>query len=573
MAALAVSFAFDDQHCTPADPSVCGPDPAFTWALVALVATPVLLWWRPALGCLAGVVYTVLDLAFDPIPEARLAFGLHGLACLVVLALLLGDRRRGRIGPGLLPTAARPPAPPLDEVRLPSRFGLRTGAGAVLTLCALPLFAYYLSQEADEHRHLQRARVVTATVLRPVDDGYAVELRLPGGREVRVDTIESYPRGRSMPVRVDPADPTWVRLVSEPADDTGWASAGLGALLLAGLLLERDLAAHRARRRLRSQTRATAVAVSWDGGALRVFPPGAEPPDEPVAVFSVVGPQAPPGQDEGEDEADQDWRDVSAEAFGQAWRRDEAPTGGTGPLVREPAVAVGHLHHGGWAAVVAGPLTFWPRTPLAPSRDGVVRRFRSLTGSGDREPDLTWDDDGLPGRTVPAAPTIPADLPWLLTGSRRTRALAALSLVAGGLGGPTAGHLFGFSRIGIGLVTAATFVVLRGWTDLTHRVRIAHPGVRIVATLQQYDVPWEHVLGARVDDEAVWIAWAPDEVIDVGPFPGPPPERVAAVIDALRDRALAVGVAGRAPGRRTRFETLALMAGYAALLGSALWLR
>ena len=250
--AVVVAIATDNTQCTPQDPSVCGPDSVFAFWFVVTVATPVLLFWMPVLGCTAGALFALADVRYDDVTASRWAFGLHGLLCaLVGLRLLRGAAEQRRIasaastGAGCAGGFARPAAPALG-CRWPGCWCWPGSASSPGTATRCPT-----NGRTCGGRSRPRALVVE---VRPDDSIITVEVRTPsagtGKYEIGVsDSTDPYPVHSNTPVLLDPRDPGWIRLVAEPQDVTYWQSAGAGSWLLAFLLL---LHAWRWRRSLRA---------------------------------------------------------------------------------------------------------------------------------------------------------------------------------------------------------------------------------------------------------------------------------------------------------------------------------
>ena len=255
--AIAVAIATDDAQCTPRDPSVCGPDSAFAYAVVALLATPVLLFWMPVLGCVAGVLFALSDIRYDPVPAARWAFGVHGLLCaLVAVRLLRGMAEQRRIASAAAGGGRATGIAGITGEASPSAVPRLVVAG-LLVLAGLGFFAWYDHEVSDEQAHLRRAVQVDGriTEVRP-DEFLIVRVRRPTGGtgELRIGMYDTspYPLHSSTPVLLDPQDPDWVRLVAEPQDSTGWQTAGAGCFLLAFCWLLQRERWHRGLRALRS---------------------------------------------------------------------------------------------------------------------------------------------------------------------------------------------------------------------------------------------------------------------------------------------------------------------------------
>lgn len=254
-AALVAAAVGETMRCTPQAPSLCGPDQGFAWWVVICLATPVLLVWLPLLGCIAGVVFALADLAFDDVTSANVGFGLHGLACAAVALWLLRSAAAQQVIAADAGQGARA-AVPTAQGRPDTDWDLgRVWAATGLVLLGTGLLGWYAHVVHTERGHLAAAEQVTGRVVAVDDEDVSITVDAPtsaGLRRVTVGVLDTapYPRGSATPVLLDPGDPTWARLVAEPQDDTGWESAGLGALLLAVLVMGRGLQVRRARERL-----------------------------------------------------------------------------------------------------------------------------------------------------------------------------------------------------------------------------------------------------------------------------------------------------------------------------------
>ncbi|MGZ6827609.1 MAG: hypothetical protein ACXVGH_12535, partial [Mycobacteriales bacterium] len=156
--AFVVSFATDDSPCTPADPSVCGPDHVFAFFVVVALATPLLfLLGVPLLACACGVAFAAADQRYDLVAVSREAYALHGGLCLVLAVLVVRSRRRQQ---RLLP-AGRLSVPGVD----PGWGRGRVTVALVLVPVATAAFWQYSRVSSAEERHLARATVVPARVV------------------------------------------------------------------------------------------------------------------------------------------------------------------------------------------------------------------------------------------------------------------------------------------------------------------------------------------------------------------------------------------------------------------------
>lgn len=583
--------------CSPTDPSICGPDQVFAWAVVVLFATPVLLWWQPLVGWVAGVAFAVLDLAFDDVRTANIAFGVHGLLCLATAGWMVHARRRQRDIVGRLG---------LSRTRLPTiafteRWGPRLLAGAALICAGAALLGLYAHLVAGEQRHLDRAVQSQARVLAVDDEDSTITVGSPSSGRYRLAVMDStiYPQGSTVALLVDPSDPRWARLVAEPSDSTGWESAGLGCLALAALLGWRELAARRARGRLLvGEHPVLEVGVQPDrkGNALvlpaDVVAGGAA--GRPLAVLPVHWSSADPDDDlPTDDDCVDDAPDAEeVAAFGRVWRgegnsdilgREE----GSPPSRPEPELAamVGELMEGGWAAIVTDDELLLPRDPLRAERRPSGARWRRLAEvlRLERDGDEKVEDlVGPPGRPVTDSPQIDTPpLPHVLLPPPRQRLtglLMLLGLVAAPIG-LAAGLAQGWYEHVVLIGFGASFTY-GGLVRLGRRVTLTRLGFTITTGVRNIHVPWERFHGARVSHEHLHLAFEPDLAVQVGPFAATGPSRrpgcdlrqVAALMMTLRTRALAAGSAGR-PVRSSAGPVIPGLAVYALLVIASLWWR
>jgi hypothetical protein len=626
-AAFVAAAVGDTTTCTPDAPSLCGPDQGFAWWVVICLATPVLLVWLPLLGCVAGVAFALADQVFDHVTSARFGFGLHGLACAVVaLWLLRSATAQQRIasdaGHGVraaVPTGHGRPDTDWDLVRVV--------AAAVFALLGIGLLGWYSHVLQVERGHLAAAEQVTGRVVAVDDEDSSITVEASttaGPRRVTLGVLDTrtYPQGDTTPVLLDVRDPTWARLVAEPQDATGWESAGLLALLLAVLVIARGLRARRARERLwTGEYPALRVWVVPDeaGNAVVFADSGARPdvvtaspvarlplawaPEEdddsqnevPNAMVVVSGHPLQPAGYAGEAD-DDEWALGTQAAFGRAWRGEEQPDDiqplhPSGPEP-EPAVLLGSLRDRGWALLLtqddvlqpSGPLRLHRGSPGSAS-DARPRLPSRLpfgpwrTHAGDERQAGEGDDAFLPGAPVRQAQAGPIELPMVAAGPVRTRTVGVCMLVAALAGVPALLLLAGLGWYERGLaVLVGGRVLLGGTARLVEQVRLSHTHLQVVGSYRVHSVPWERLHGVRRDGARLAIAWQPDVVADVGPFHADGTEasdearaeRLGAVMLTLRRRAFVDMAAGR-PARSRPGPAWAVLAGYATLVGLALW--
>jgi len=217
-AIFAMSVVGDSSECTPNNPDVCGPDPVFGWALGVFFSVLVLAAVAPVMACLAGIAFSLVDVLYDSETVARLAFGGYAVVC-ASLGLFVIERRRAQrrvfaATDGTPPVAGRGKAPLMDRT---------TSVCSVLLLLGLVTgWAIYHQRTTAEAAHIRVAQRQEATITSVDRSNDVIGVRLPDGSSHRIEVLETAPYSGSTntPVLVDPSDPSWVRLVAEPADFT-----------------------------------------------------------------------------------------------------------------------------------------------------------------------------------------------------------------------------------------------------------------------------------------------------------------------------------------------------------------
>lgn len=539
--AVVAAAAGDAAACTAADPGVCGADVSFAWAAVPLFATPVLLWWLPLGGCAAGTLFAVLDVMYDDVPSARVAFGVHGLLCVAVGGWLVASRRRqlAIVAETAVPVRLDPVL--AERVRSAwSGWGERTVAAGALVVAGIAGVGWYGHRADTVAAHVSAAVRVDATV-RAVDAEHAViTVEGPQGLgPTRLDVLEpaDYDAGQVVPVLVDrTGDEPWVRLVAEPEDPTGWLTAGLGAFALAGVLLVREQRMRSARRRvLRGPVSAVEVTTEPDDNGHAALQAGAGARRVllgvvPVTAVPVHATASLMDDDNHDDDDDGHWTPDEVDAFGRGWRGEtdgataDVPALRGGP--RETATAIGDLRDGGRLMLVTDTAVLLPEAPLrvprrlpwqAPAQPPVPEPLpgQPLAGSG------PFPADDSPGHH--AESPLP-DLPVLLRPRRRDRAVGVLS-VSGFVAGPAAvlaGVPDGWWQTVVVLWLGGT-VGVEGLGRLSRRVRLTHSAIVVHGMLHVHHVPWARLHGVRRDGDRLFLAWDPDVIIPVGPFATSPP--------------------------------------------------
>jgi hypothetical protein len=636
--ALVVAFgAGSSGACTMQDP--CRPNLIVWVALSGGVLAPVLLIWRPVAGCAAVASVATVEILADPDPlfDQPLAFAVAGVVCVLIGSWLVLARRHQRrvaaeAGDGVRRTVPIPARDARAHTRhveghgyawSPDYSGVAPVLLVLLTLCGIALFAWYGHEQIVWNAHLSRAVRTVATITGHVDGYEELYLRvaLPDGRSMSASvapwTMEQYPDGGKVPVLVDLSNPDWVELVAEPGDPASWLTAALIPIGIATMIFVASRTRRRALLRLRSAPQpAFAVLVgSGEEGRAEIFPVGAMS-GPPIAWFQRVagGPYAAALPDHG---APNDA--AREESFGATWRGDrgapDAELTGEDATRRVPAVLVGDLSDGGWAAVVKDTETLIPRSRLRLVPTGA-RAGRAATSGPDRvEPaadaaeavvrvgTLTGNpEDHRPaGRPVAANVLVGMpELPLTLRCSPARRAVAALMIVAGLIGIVpallSAGSLSDSDLLEIAdiLVLSSGLILVSvgtGWW--ARRATLAADELVVVTASARHRVPWVQVHGARVNAGTLSLAWTGSvtasarraesrTVVDLRSLQVPSTvagetaqdriTQVAAAVTTLRERALAEEPSGPLPLFRGRRGLGWLLLGLLALEVIVFWL-
>lgn len=589
LAAITVALITDPGVCDPRDPSVCAPDHVFAWAFVVAVATPILLLWMPLLGCLAGVLFAIADLLFDPIEAAHPGFALHGSACAVAVFLHLRARAGQR---AVLADLTRDEhAAPLGLAGEPA--GLHPAVvtlSAVLVLVAVGSLAWERHVIAQERQHLDRAVVTRAEVIDVEPDDYQLHLAVGEGlddrKRVRVEVLDTdpYPVGSQVDVRLDPRDPSWVRLVAEPQDPTGWENLTYACLLLAALLIGRQVRRRRALARLVvGQHPAFQVVLgpdptgnlllrSRDGATLGRYYPSLLAEPEPESH-------------EDEDEHEFDW-ELEVEEFGRLWRGEVTESELAQP--EEPvafAVLQGDVRDRGWCLLITDERVIMPAAPVRIGiREGSRREAlkRQLpTGLHRLVPEPPADPEHWEG--VPGVPVVTRlaglSLPLSAAPQLSRRVRAGLEGLAIGLVAPVFIGLFAeswFQRI-MATVLGASLLGSR-LAPAFQRVTLTRESLLLRTGGSISVLPWERVLGVRREGSRLYVALDPDDVVGLGPLVvergelagEQGAEHVGAAMMTQRERALAAGSPGR-DERQQRGPMWTVMTIYVMACAVAMW--
>ena len=477
VAAVAVSvLGSDSERCTP---DTCGPDLLFSAAIVLGLAAVALVWWWPLEAAACAVGFALLDLRFDDVLAANIAWTvLAALHVWHVVVLRREDATRHR---ALLDAyTALPGVPPTRDPG--SSLGPRHLLVGVLVAGSVACLGFLGGALRAEAEHEGRAVEVPATVVavEDTDEETASRLRLerpvPGvPREQRVVTLDEYDVGEAVPVRVDPADPGWTHLVAEPPDPTWWLSLSLGALLLA-VVIGRPLVTGRIRRGvLVAHPHTSGVPVRWVEVDDDLVPVLATDRDVVVAELSTVGGPRPLGPD--------------APRLEQQVR--------TGWLV-------GDVRDGGWCALVHAGGTELPAAPLTALPD--LPSIDDLSLDPELEDDVTAWSDPVPDDVVRA------DLPATLAPTVLDRVLGVAAIVVA----PAVGvWMLGWEEAswwqGIGLSLTVVSVVHWGLTRLLSTARVDHDGLELTEAFWRHRVPMGVVAGVRVAGEDVLVLLPGDD--------------------------------------------------------------
>ena len=484
-----------DTRCSADDPAVCGPDLVFSVAFVLAIGTVVLLWWRPYVAAGCALAFAAVDLAYDDVWTANVAWPFVAVLHVAHVVALRRDAAQQRA------LAARAMTPlPSRATSVPPR---GSGAGPVgpfpvgavlLAVVAFGCLGMLLRAQASDRAHVARSEVVHGTVAEVSDDGAVIGIRLDHGplatpQLVELEPLDAYDVGDDVLVRVDPTDPGWSHLVAEPPDRTWWASLAFGAALLALLLAERLVTA-RVRR-----------------GALLAHPPTHGVPvrcvvdDADVALLSCV--------DRDVVFADLDVVVSEERAGPPPWEDDRLGDG------LEPAHLVGDVRHGGWCAVVTAAGTTLPEGPL--------QAIGELPGIQDLEDDLDDEPAADPREWTEPVPAnvVPAPLPVRLAPGALERLLwmgAALAATAFALWllDPEVGGWFRSLFVVLFGVEAAYWGVSRAMESVT----VDRAAVTVTSALRRVLMPIAEIEEVRCSQTHVLVLFGDDESLELGPFGG-----------------------------------------------------
>ncbi|MFI5730487.1 hypothetical protein ACIA49_10250 [Kribbella sp. NPDC051587] len=519
-------------RCSVTDPTVCGPDQAFSLAMVLCFASLVLWWWQPILAAAAGMLFAVCDHELGDAAGAQTAWTIYGVLCALMFGWLVISRMRQRSLVSGLPRRAVS-IPAAERVGLSIRL---VAAGVLIVVGVAALFVMRW-QDHREDVHVRRAVAQTAVVESQTKDGDLV-LQLPDDSKRTITMADDYAIGAEIPVLVDPMDTDWIRARAELADNTPWSTAAGGAWVLALLLVVRDLQLRRARPRrlwtgqglpvrIEPDASGTFGVMSADGTVLLGFLSlELDDEDRDAELYDAFD-----ALDEEEDEAPGRLR--------REWER-------TLQLYRSEALLVGDLAAGSWPTIVLGEQVMRPVSPFAPPRRSPWSK-ESLNGLPDSWDDLDDDEDSADERDeIDAAQELPG-LPWAVPLEpeqwwERPAWVAALVLT------PVAAWLLPLllddkvpgvmaAVLGINLVHFAG-------SQVFFRVIATASEVRVRSGWFERSTPWRAVRSIDITKDRLDLETAGDEWVVVGGVAADRVQQVAGVFQALRQRS-ETGLASR----------------------------
>ncbi|HZX06052.1 hypothetical protein [Kribbella sp.] len=513
--AISASLITDVAPCSVDDPTICGPDRTFSLAMTACFAALVLAWWQPTVAAVAGLLFMVLELLYDDVTGARIAWTAYGVLCAVLLTWAFMSRRRQR---SLAAAAPRRPVqvPAAASVGLTGRL-LVAGALVLVGAAALGVMRW---QDHREQVHVGRAVEQTAVSNGVNSDGDLV-LRLAGGQTHKISVIGDYSAGTEVPILVDPADPQWIRLRAELADNTYWYTVALGAGILALLFVLRD-------RRLRG----TYLRTSWSGQGLPVrIEPDAS---SAFAIRSADNAVLLGFLDTRLDDEDSDVRLMDAfSALDDD--EDEVPAklkrewAKTLRRYRGEALLVGDLVEGSWPTILYGDQVLRPLSPFRAPRRLPWRTEKAEGLSGEVEPPAERAPE--PAQAVPTLPwQVPLEpAPWW------TRPVLGVLLVAGPVAAGVLASWDEWFGAFLAVVIGAQLVYWLGM-QVFYRVIATATDLWIRGSLLERRVPWRSFDAVEVEDDGVSLQTG-DDYHQIGGIAKNEQAKVAAVFETLRLRA------------------------------------
>lgn len=255
VASVIASMAGDPATvCTVAQP--CQPDAVFPMVVALVGIAAVAFWWAPVAALVAGLAYAALSVLFDPSIPGRyvaVAVGAASLGALAILRALRAKQAQFADSAAEADLGAR--ALTVRETRRVRPRGWAAAVAPAIGIAGLLLVAGsligYQNQTGAEQAHVDRAQQVQAHVATYADGDsrqvFVVENGPQAGERVPIEVAEELDLGSERVLLLDPQDPSWVRLTSEPQGYTnwfGWATlGGFAAAWSAGHLLSRTRAA------------------------------------------------------------------------------------------------------------------------------------------------------------------------------------------------------------------------------------------------------------------------------------------------------------------------------------------
>ncbi|WP_353952315.1 hypothetical protein V6K52_02400 [Knoellia sp. S7-12] len=536
VAAFVVSVAGDTEPCSTADLTVCGPDLTFSVAIVLCFASVVLLWWRPFVAVACAVLFAIADLVWDTVRPANVAWSVVALV-FVAYALHLRSRfaRQREIARDVSVSLPQWSSGPQRPLHLDGSHRLMAAGAVALVLVASGAVYGYQRAVGIDDAHASRAQVVEAIVLSDEDEDGNQKVRVEGRpegfpAEVDVLFLEVPDIGDSVPLHVDPSDPSWTHPVAEPPDQTWWVTVAVGALLLAGLLAERLLAVRVRRGALESQHHAV-------GAPVRVFTDGLD-------FVGLVATDSARGL--GEFPVDEEvLRLATPEA-----RRVAAPT---------EAFLVGDVRHGGWVALATSTGLRLPLGSLAALPEDA--EVDMDTFGRDPEDPNDWSEP-VPMGTIPVPLPIVVEAPRWLKAAGLAAAIAAVSVGTWLLWDDEVG------LSGAGVVFGAGSALHWGLGQLTHRVRVTGSGFAMRSVFSAMESPMSAVKEVRVDEDVALVIFEDESVLEVIP-PDGDGRGLAAAIERAVESAPRLPE-GSAPHSHLSWATFVFGAGVLVLAGT--WL-
>ncbi|PKW27636.1 hypothetical protein [Phycicoccus duodecadis] len=234
------------------------PDAVFPMVVALMGIAALAFWWQPVAALVAGLGAGILSALFDPSEPGRYAGVVLAVASTGGVAVLRALRARqaqvadagadgGRSATAAVPATGR-------RVRRRGWAAVVVpGVGAVGLLLVAGSVVGYQVQTAQEQAHVERAEPTRARVVSPPDDGYQQLFQLEAGpragQRVSIEVTDELDRGSERVVLLDPEDPTWSALASEPHGYTFWFGWVVLGVFVAAWAVVQVVARGRAARR------------------------------------------------------------------------------------------------------------------------------------------------------------------------------------------------------------------------------------------------------------------------------------------------------------------------------------